>query len=378
MDHFFLLDAKQALEEEEEAEMLKRILSGKVDVTTFTDDDFEILERLSTKDPSDILDTHKNDLTILGAEEYIASVKEMFSALPGKPNPKKWKKGKKGEKQRKKWEKKVKEYLENYQIVQVAPSIIPAYYSAIRVFEYNVSELVGQQFTRDMSNVERVNWTEWWADMDKEVAAERENESPPESYLGRLQLQDSDWAMLDDDEDLNTHEPSIQKKPKKPPPVHIPPGPHKSARPGPLFEPQLFTPLRWEVHFANLTEINAEYDKNPEKERNYKEFFKFEYASDDAPYSMKDLTIDSWLKLAREIGKEKKTSSVGRNLAKDAGDETTETDWVDSRNKKDGGEGGGKSEKGKKGKKEKEPPETYWDVFIRRAFVNTGHQLDFE
>jgi endopolyphosphatase len=383
MDHFFLLDAKQALEEEEEAEMLKRMLAEEIDTQTLTDDDLEILERLSTKDPSDLLDIHKRDFDILGTEDYITSLKDMYSSVPARPKPKKWKKGKKGEKQRKKWEKKVREWEENYQIVQVAPSIIPAYYSAIRVFEYNVSELVGQQFTRDVGSIERINWTQWWEQMDMEIAAEASGEGDHENYLGRIQLQDSDWAMLDDDSafsEATSRDPSIQKKPKKPPPVHIPAGPHKSAPRGPLFEPQVFTPLRWEVHFSNLTDINAKYERNPEQGLNYKNFFKLEYASDAAPYYMKDLTISSWLELARNIGQEKKIKGNKTHMSIEEETESMETEsLVDDYTTKDGLEEGKYAhEKEKKGKKEKKKQETYWDVFLRRVFVNSGHHMGLD
>jgi len=375
MDHFFLLDAKQALEEEEEAEMLKRFLSAQVDITTFSSDELEILERLATKDASTLLDSHHNEVHVLGAEEYLSDLKQMFASIPSKPKPKKWKKGKKGEKQRKKWERKVREFEENYQIVHVAPSIIPAYYSGIRVFEYNISELVGKQFTRSVDNVETVNWTKWWAQMDMEVGSEMEDHH--ESYPGRLQLQDSDWA--DDQFDhrmtkFHSQNPSTQMKPKKRPPAHIPAGPHKSAPRGPLFEPQLFTPLRWEVHFANLTEINAKYKENPTQDWNYQNFFKLEYASDSAPYNMKDLTLNSWLELARKIGKEKKTTEV------DTTNSVMETnsdidDYIEKGSDRKGKE---KKGKGKKGKKEKKKAQTYWDVFLRRAFVNSGHHLGLD
>ena len=387
MDHFFLLDAKQALEEEEEAEMLKRMLTEEVDLNALSDDELEILDRLSTRDASTLLDSHHDELKILGAEEYMADLKDMFSGLPSKPKPKKWKKGKKGEKQRKKWEKKVREYEENYQIVQVAPSIIPAYYSGIRVFEYNVSELVGMKFMRGMDeNVQRVNWTEWWIQMDMQVAAEKA-EQKNERYHGGLNFQNSieEAQFLDDDDIIREYqEPIIQKKPKKPPPMHIPPGPHKSAPRGPLFEPQLFTPTRWEVHFVNLTEVNAVFTEHPKKSWDYKEFFKLEYASDGAPYHMRDLTVDAWLELARNIGKEKKagksemTDSVELNQANDDIRDSEESDVDEDlkkgrgKKKKKGGKG-----KGEKGKHEKKT-ETYWDVFLRRAFVNSGHHVDLD
>ncbi len=177
MDHFFMLDGKQALKEEEEAAMIKSLLNNEITLNpeSMTYSALEILARLSQHpSPSTLLDSAV--FKTLGAEDYISDLKEMFESIPERPKPKKWKKGKKGGKQREKWEKKVARYEENYQIVQVAPSIIPAYFSAIRVFEYNVSELMGVPFHREGSEViERTNWTEWWAQMDRELAEERKN-----------------------------------------------------------------------------------------------------------------------------------------------------------------------------------------------------------
>ena len=99
---------------------------------------------------------------------------------------------------------------------------------------------------------------------------------------------------------------------------------------------------------------------------------------------MKDLTVDTWLELARNIGKEKKagksemTDSMELNMANDDIRDSEESDVDEAlkrgndKKKKKGGKG-----KGKKGKHEKKT-ETYWDVFLRRAFVNSGHPIDLD
>jgi len=397
IDHFFFLDAKQALEEEEEAEMLKSMLYSetKPDISTFDASELAILARLSQRSAHELLDSH-NEIRILGAEEYMTDIKEMLENLPARPKAKKWK-GEKGRKQRKRWERKVREYEENYQVVQVAPSIIPAYFSGIRVFEYNVSELASQQFSRDVV-VERTNWTEFWLQMDKEI--EEESQSTPSHLLSRsLSFQDADnnaQDMLSDptDPDFLPSDNSDKyttnkKKHKKPPPVHIPQGPHKSAPRGPLYTPQLFTPVRWEVHFANLTEINIKYDKDPKRSWNYtKDFFKLEYSSDAAPYYMKDMTMATWLELGRKVGKEKVVKKGKGKAGDELEDGETEGDLVQGdmseSESSDSDEDIAKHKKDKKKKKkggDKESnKETFWDVFLRRAFVDSGHhlQLDFD
>lgn len=351
VDHFFFLDAKQAQEEEEEAQLLKYLVeTWDLDPSTFSLSELNILNRLLTRDISTIVDS-PSDYTALGVEEYLVELKEIFRSLPSPPKPpKKWKSGKKGEKQQKKYDEKVREYQENYQVVQVSPSIIPAYFSAIRVFEYNISGLEGHQFNRD-EIVERPNWTEWWAQLDEEIAKEKR-------ATRRLAFQQSQLEA--DVFDQGAEEPLM--KPKKPPSLKLPPGPHKSAPRGPVYEPQLLTPLRWEVHFVNLTAANELYIADPQKEWNYsKDFFRTEYGSDAAPYYMKDLTVRSWLRLARNIGNEK---AVDKTELLDIGSEEMGEEKM----------GEGSEETGKKGMADME---TYWDVFLRRAFVNSGHQIEF-
>jgi endopolyphosphatase len=365
MDHFFMLDAKQALKEEEDAAMLKSLLNNEIprNPESMSHSELEILTRLSEYSSlSTLLDSP--DFRAFGAEEYITDLKEMFESIPERPKPKK------GKKDKKDWQKKVAKYEENYQIVQVAPSIIPAYFSAIRVFEYNVSELAGVQFHRQGYEViERTNWTEWWAQMDRELTEEKETSEG-------LTFQTS-FDTFPSEENLHPHHQdlSIEKKKKKskkkpaPPSIRLPPGPHKSAPRGPIYESQLFSPIRWEVHFVNLTAINEEHEKYPERKWDYgKDFFKMEYSSDAAPYNMKDLTVGTWLDLGIKIGKEKTVDKT----------KMAELEIVDEMNRKRGkGDKKGKdSGDAKKGGARKDK-ETFWDVFLRRAFVNCGHKLEF-
>lgn len=366
MDHFFTLDAKQALKEEEEAEMLKRLLNSEIPLNpeSLSHSELEILYRLSEhSSPSTLLDSPV--FRTLGTEEYITDLKEMFESIPERPKPKKWTNGKKGKKEREEWEKKVMKYEENYQIVQVAPSIIPAYFSAIRVFEYNVSELAGVQFHRQGHEViERTNWTEWWAQMDKELAEEKE-------ISEGLTFQTS-FDTFPSEEDLHPHHKdlSTEKKKKKSknkptaPSIRLPPGPHKSAPRGPIYESQLFTPVRWEVHFVNVTAVNEEYETDPERNWDYaKDFFKMEYSSDAAPYYMKDLTVGTWLDLAIKIGKEKAVDKTDMSELEIDGEKNSKKGKGDKGKDKEGGT--------------KRDKETFWDVFLRRAFINSGHKLDF-
>lgn len=199
--------------------------------------------------------------------------------------------------------------------------------------------------------------------MDRELTEEKETSEG-------LTFQTSFDTFPSEDDDL-----SIEKKKKKskkkpvPPSIRLPPGPHKSAPRGPIYDSQLFSPTRWEVHFVNITAINEEYEKYPERKWDYGEdFFKMEYSSDAAPYNMKDLTVAIWLDLGIKIGKEK---AVGKT-------KMAELDIVDEmKSKKGKGDKKGKDKGGSKKGGARKDKETFWDVFLRRAFVNCGHKLEF-
>ena len=341
--------------------MLHHLMSSpphSLDISTFNDAELEILERLAGKDTRGLEDGPR--VGILGAEEYLNDVKEGFQRIPNRPKkPKKWSDGEEGKVEREKWLKKVHKWEENYQMAHVAPSIIPTYFSAIRVYEYNVTGLNQTRFKRSAhDNIDRIDWKKWWEDMDRETAEEEKALQETSSSEGSFTIQQPrNWFSLSSDQ-------STQKTNKKKPKPHFsvpePPGPHKSSPRGPMYEPQLFTPIRWEVHYVNLTKMNRIYDENPNHTFDYsKDFFTLEYSSDTAPFQLTDLTIGNWLDLAKDIGMEMPAKHPGRLMIEEAGEEET-------------------MKKGKGKKKPKKVKETFWDVYLKRAFINSGHHLDFE
>ena len=335
--------------------MLNRLMSDTttpLDISAFSEEELDVLERLALKDTTVLEDDPS--VGIMSAEEYLNDVKAGFSNIPNRPKkPKKWSDGEKGEKEREKWLKKVHKWEENYQMAHVGPSIIPTYFSAIRVYEYNITGMEKTTFKRNaQDNVERINWKDWWEQLDKEIAEEEKQLQEPSSKEFTIQ-QPRNWFPLSDDQ-------STQKKKQKKKKVHFavpePHGPHKSSPRGPMYENQLFTPLRWEVHFVNLTKMNLLYEEDPKRVFDpSKDFFALEYSSDTAPFNMKALTMGDWLDLAKRIGMEMPAKGPKSGLLVDEEEEIM-----------------------KKGKKKpKKDGETFWDVYLRRAFVNCGHHLDF-
>ena len=178
-------------------------------------------------------------------------------------------------------------------------SVVPNYFPTIRVVEYNISGVEDSQVWSETRIGDLVG--------------------PP----------------------VNSLEKSLDgvKKPK---------GPSKTTPPGPAYSPQTFTWLGYQQLFANLTEINRGDGIGFNFELEYR-------SSNDTVYGLRDMTVRSYLDLARRIGqKTYKCSEVA------APDQKKKETTSRKKHKK-------KSKKHKKKKKEKYNPA--WYAFVSRAFV---------
>ena len=136
---------------------------------------------------------------------------------------------------------------EEFMVYNVAPSIIPKYHPAMRIIEYNITNF---------------------------------NVTQPEAAIrGKKKKKD------------RRKRPKIHPKP--------PPDPPSSAPPGPAYSPQPLTPTRYIQYFFNLTTANAAYKANRSSVGTLS--FEVEYTSDQAPFNMPDLTVPSYLTLARRF-----------------------------------------------------------------------------
>lgn len=275
-------------------------------------------------------------------------------------------------------------YAERYSVSLVAPSVVPNYFPTIRVFEYNITGLEG--FTASPVLTRNVPKNSSLQQTSRNHAF-----SNDDSYLRTIK------SLLRRKHRHHEQESLKQRKKYK---FKVPNGPSKSAPPGPAYSPQTLTLTSYTQYFANLTQINNDFvtpsyspdESSPRtifglevvengrvEQRGWKEGkhgkhqgkkprgkphpreFKFEVEYDtktDERYRLRDLTVRSWVDLARRIGK----GDEGREGRADA--EAEEKKSEDS-------EGAG--EVGAEGKKKKKRPSKNktWLTFVDRAFVGT-------
>lgn len=252
---------------------------------------------------------------------------------------------------------------EEFSISLVHSSIVPNYFPTLRVIEYNISGI-------EHANMGR-------------------------SSAPRPRMKDIDAS---------------RKKHKKTK-FTMPEGPSKSAPPGPAYSMQPLSWLSLRHYYANITYINNDtliedndfeaekwkkgkhHGKKPKQSKPHPKKFEFKIEYDtktDKKYKMKDLTVRSWLELARRIGsfshadtrttEEEKTEE----LTIDKPEDEIEDEWVLVGN--DGEANYVEAEK-KKHKKKKHHKHKHhkkgnkdhvWFEFVKRAFVGTMDPEDIQ
>lgn len=278
-------------------------------------------------------------------------------------------------------------WAERYSLTLVSASVVPNYFPAIRVFEYNTTGLSSHRVLPV-------------------------TESDPLSQF--------DLSNDETHPNLET-EGKFQRNPKHKFITPLPPS--KSSPPGPAYSPQTFTWLSYKQYYANLTNINNDFPKSSdpveaekwhhgkhsgriphkyhEPERHAKKFvFKVEYdTKTDKAFALKDLTVRSWVDLAGRIGRHRfcRDDDGTEEVAEGSGDQdvdadaydgdmgsldkgldtgltpsrSTRTERADSKKHKKHR----KHKKHKKHKKRKAINKT-WFAFVSRAFVSTRDEDD--
>ncbi|KAK3355938.1 hypothetical protein B0H65DRAFT_63773 [Neurospora tetraspora] len=373
----------------------------------------------------DSIDTREamdDELSITGAADYLLELRQNWAKLQPPPtdskSPSKMKKGKKGRKGKKK---KTDLWGERYSLSLVSPSIVPNYYPALRIVEYNTSGLEN---------------TPLWRDAAKNVMPIELEQNDRQKHLD---LKRRHLSHTEEDDEIDAQKKKGKKnkggdsKPKEPD-FLIPHPPAKSSPPGPAYSPQPLTLTGYTQYFANLTHINnittedrpALSSDNEEDETwvdwllrwrkgrhgnkkpthpepDPRQFnFEVEYSTfDDKLYKLGDLTVKSYVDLAYRISKqpnEGKAKGVDvtyesedeeeedKDLFEDVEDEDEGEDGDDDPNDDEESEDdsddeelhdekkGGKKHK-KKGKKKQNK---IWMHFLTHAFVSTVEKEDLK
>ncbi|RDI85657.1 hypothetical protein Vi05172_g4435 [Venturia inaequalis] len=250
-------------------------------------------------------------------------------------------------------------YAERYSMSFVSPSVVPNYFPTLRVFEYDVTGLKSADATPRYSTL-------------KDTELVWPSNAP------------SDTGSVE-----------AGRKKNKQHKFKVPQPPSKSSPPGPAYSPQSLSLLGYTQYFANLTHINNDFleessadDRNPISSDRWKEGhhhgkvkkgkpnpkkFKYEVEYDtfsDKLFGLKDLTVRSYVDLAKKIAKSKKGGKSA-----DVGSEFSDQDANGQAEEEEDMHADGKGKKKKK-KKKKKHSNKVWYAFVRRAFVDTIDPTD--
>jgi endopolyphosphatase len=262
-------------------------------------------------DDGDDIDSEEH-LSIQSKLDYISSLRDLWSKLPAPPpgyTPPSLNENGDQNVERKKSKK--KEYLEaiggpfaeKYSLSFVPPSMIPLYYPTLRVVEYNISGLEGSK-----------TWAQQTSESDEDDL----------QLDGPVEVLDSADTVTGEDANPSKKK-GKKKKKKKKTRFKTPKPPPAGSTPGPAYSNQPLSWLSYTQYFANLTEINSKFEALRSRSSgsthstgfrqfmlnkrsgvfdDQRQLFQFEVEYDtrkDSVYKMKDMTVNSYLDLARRI-----------------------------------------------------------------------------
>ncbi|KAG8533493.1 uncharacterized protein KY384_002278 [Bacidia gigantensis] len=317
-----------------------------------------------------------DDFSVESKTEYLTDLREEWRKIPDEPKVSEESEDDVGtfpsfmqRVLRKKHDSKTDKYLkkiggrwaERYSVSLVSASVVPNYFPTMRIIEYNTTGL------------ELHPSTEYAASINEPAEAELDD--------------DSDASDGEDDQpSLTKHKKKHKKRPKKKKPTFVLPSPPpSSSTPGPAYSPQPLTWLSYKQYFANLTRINppppsTQQHLGPATKKEYKPVpFEFELEYDtatDPVYKMPDLTVRSWVGLARQIGKYKPRPTYFTDTGEIVRQEcSSEDDGFDGA--VEHGVTTAESKKKEKHRRRKEI-EKLWFTFISRAYVGTKAREEIE
>jgi len=348
------------------------------------------------------LEDEDGEISIESANDYLIDLRDKWADLPKPPKGKGKttgtgsKDGKKGKSDHDRYLDLIGgEFAEKFSVSQVGASIVPNYYSALRIYEYNITGLDNLVIP------------------DSALSTEPRKELTKREQIPLLDTDAYDRLDAGSERDQIAAlrvEKETKRKHKKPKKIKfkIPDGPDKTTPPGPGYSPQPLTLLGYTQYFANLTYINNDFhdkDKSfdakkwrhgkhvydPPTDEDGEERMKpkprpFSYQIEydtfsDKIYELKDLTVRSYMDLARRIGESKKASENRVESPNEVDDEEESQDEdIEPSGKGDKKKKGKKGKKGKKKKhhKHKGRLTKVWTTFLKRAFVNSMSQKDIK
>ena len=371
-------------------------LYGHMNIDHFMLQDFEDIEKRTVKGRFESGTGVKrgsldDELTVQSSAEYLTDLRNGWSKIPDEPASEEgWNlnlrkvndmlrsltRGKKHQSKHEKYLDKIGgEWAERYSVSTVTASIVPNFFPTMRIIEYNITDMTDPSFPNPAGA------------SDAEVF-----ETDDMDYIDI-----PEGACFKDESKLYKSKSKRTERHKKQPKFTVPDGPSKSSPPGPAYSAQTFSWLSYTHYYANLTRINNDFhtllfaedaendnvdgqkwhrgkhkDKKPKHKPNPQPFkYEVEYdTKTDKVFGMPDLTVRSWVDLARRIGKYQ--SAKGEEVLDD--DFEVQHPHLGNDDKPDnGGDDGVSAKKKRKGKKKKnhhrKSTNRVWFTFLRRAYV---------
>ncbi|EAS31504.3 vacuolar endopolyphosphatase [Coccidioides immitis RS] len=273
--------------------------------------DLKIGDQAAALEPEYEADS-RDKMTTQSRTSYLRDLRDLWAKLPSPPsksanlrvlNRDKDILGATLRKSKKKYHRQIGgKWAERYAVSLVSPSVVPNYFPSLRIIEYNISGL-------DDSAL----WTH------------RNIKGAGDVSHAKLYETSSFGSTRESDVELSKKKRRKKKKKqkdgKKPPRFTIPLPPSRTAPPGPAYSNQPFTWLGYTQLFANITEMNSKFRMPPSSWREYRlqqaEWpwpssttgntslkFEVEYNTRiDKLFKLKDMTVKSYLKLARRIAR---------------------------------------------------------------------------
>ncbi|KAI9796462.1 MAG: Endopolyphosphatase [Piccolia ochrophora] len=353
---------------------------------------------------------HSDDINIQAGASYLQDLQSLWSNTPGPPpdllevesdnrnvvlaagairtSNKKNKKKRKKSKKEKYFEKIGGEWGERYSLALISGSVIPEYFPSLRVIEYNTSG-INNVVASSSVNLKRKQYT----------SLSNKGGAPS---LGLTMQRPSRFDKL-----------KKHRKPKKPRKPHftVPEPPSSSSPPGPAYSPQTFSWLGYTQYLANLTSIYDEAfsdsletgdqsvtnsrtstnewraadteraDVFQQTTKTHPRPFRYEIeykTFNDSSFSLPDLTVSSYLKLAWRIGNYESTDmlkasrSLGQHLEEEEDDDDDGCAFEDDvSTTKKGHKKHKKQKKKHRKRKRRKDAEEAWIAFVQRAFIGS-------
>ncbi|KAI5837788.1 Metallo-dependent phosphatase-like protein [Morchella snyderi] len=355
LDHFLLHDSDE-LQPPHEDEVRRPKKPRKKTKVSCTGHPSCVEEEPEREDEVMQFDEENPTFTASNAETYLHSLREAFSYLPSPINVV-GSSADEVEAASRSYSKKIGgKWGERYILSLVGPSVVPNYFPTLRVVEYNITGL---------------------------------GESRNDNELGP--------GPIEDDVDATTA--TVTKKKKKEP--GSPNGPSRTSPPGPAYSMQPYTWLGYTQYYANMTRINGRQPEEDEAKTHHNNLelrdvedneFRYEVEYNtrtDKTYSLKDMTVKNYLKLAQEIvdatlrdsRKKKAGEKVDGTDVEEYEEEEEEEEEVEDVEEEGGDVDASKKKKKNNGNKKKHnhniKKDKIWHAFVTRAFVSTIKGKEF-